>query len=57
VYLQTNLGFGLVHTQDVSCVAEAIEAGLWSPQAVQSESLASRYAYVPSPQGNKKAGH
>lgn len=30
VYLTTNLGFGLVHTQDVHIAAEALEQGLWS---------------------------
>lgn len=56
VYLQTSRGFGLVHTQDVACVADAIEAGLWSLQEVQSESLPRRYSFVLSPQANKKAG-
>jgi hypothetical protein len=57
VYLQTELGFGLVHTQDVSNIAEALAAGLWQPIDVASESLPQRYAYVPSPeQANKKAG-
>jgi hypothetical protein len=30
VYLQTSIGFGLVHTQDVHLVAEAIDQGVWS---------------------------
>ena len=29
VYLRTELGYGLVHTQDVHIAAEAIEQGLW----------------------------
>ena len=29
VYLKTNLGLGLVHTQDVHLVADALERGLW----------------------------
>jgi hypothetical protein len=29
VYLKTELGFGLVHTQDVAIAADAIEQGLW----------------------------
>ena len=29
VYLKTNLGLGLVHTQDVHLVADALEQGLW----------------------------
>jgi hypothetical protein len=30
VYLQTSLGFGLVHTQDVHIAADAIDQGIWS---------------------------
>jgi Protein of unknown function (DUF2946) len=30
VYLQTSLGFGLVHTQDVHIAANAIDQGVWS---------------------------
>lgn len=29
LYLQTELGYGLVHTQDVVIAADAIEQGLW----------------------------
>jgi hypothetical protein len=29
VYLKTDLGFGLVHTQDVHLAADALEQGLW----------------------------
>ena len=28
VYLETDLGFGLVHTQDVALAADAVEAGV-----------------------------
>lgn len=57
VYLQTSLGLGLVHSQDVACVAEVIEAGVWEPLAVAGASLPQRYGYVMSPQAeNKKAG-
>jgi Protein of unknown function (DUF2946) len=30
VYLQTSIGFGLVHTQDVHIAADAIDQGVWS---------------------------
>lgn len=54
VYLDTSLGFGLVHTQDVSVVADAIEAGLWSPLALVSQELPGRFAYVASPAAHQK---
>ncbi len=50
VYLSTDLGFGLVHTQDVAVVAEAVQAGVWLPQEVDSAGLAQRFGYVASPQ-------
>lgn len=50
VYLEADAGFGLVHTQDVALVADAIEAGLWQPEDERSELLPQRYGYVKSPQ-------
>ena len=50
LYLDTEQGFGLVHTQDVVQAAEFIEAGLWVPQEVPAKELPSRFAYVRSPQ-------
>jgi hypothetical protein len=50
VYLVTAMGVGLVHTLDVPRAAEAVEAGRWSPQEVQSDALAGQYGYAMSPQ-------
>lgn len=50
VYLETDLGFGLVHTQDVALAAEAVQAGLWVPQEIAARELPTRFAYVRSPQ-------
>lgn len=50
VYLQTDTGFGLVHTQDIGYVAEAVEQGLWSPQDVLAADLPLRFNYVVSPE-------
>ena len=49
LYLETELGFGLVHTQDVALAAQAIDAGLWTVQDAQRSELAQRYGYVCSP--------
>ncbi len=54
VYLDADLGFGLVHTQDVAQVADAIEAGVWAAQPVQSADLPQRFGYVVSPQALQK---
>ena len=51
LYLETALGFGLVHTQDILHKADAIEQGLWVPQEVLARELQGRFGYVRSPQG------
>ena len=50
LYLQTTLGFGLVHTQDVAQAASAIEAGVWVLQEELLVDLPGKYGYVISPQ-------
>lgn len=50
VYLETDLGLGLVHTLDVGEVAQAVESGQWVPQEIESGSLPARFGYVMSPQ-------
>jgi hypothetical protein len=53
VYLHTSGGFGLVHTQDVLMVANALESGRWlAPQAVLAHTMPARFGYVPSPLAN-----
>lgn len=52
VYLETELGFGLVHTQDMMHAADAIEQGLWVPAELPAQSLPGRFVYVRSPQKN-----
>ena len=49
VYLETDTGFGLVHTLDVDYVAEAVEQRLWHVQDVLAANLPHRYKYVASP--------
>jgi len=49
LYLETPLGFGLVHTQDVGVAAQAVDAGLWRVQPLLRADLPGRYGYVTSP--------
>jgi hypothetical protein len=49
VYLDTDRGFGLVHTQDVAAAADAIQAKVWLPQDVLRAELPARFGYVQSP--------
>ncbi|MDB5894697.1 MAG: hypothetical protein JWQ88_2228 [Rhodoferax sp.] len=50
VYLDTSLGFGLVHTLDTGWAAEAVEAAAWHPVEMPADSLPGRYGYMPSPE-------
>jgi hypothetical protein len=49
VYLDTDLGFGLVHTLDVADAAEAIEQGVWTPEEMPAAQLPERFGFVLSP--------
>jgi Protein of unknown function (DUF2946) len=50
VYLETEAGFGLVHSLDMLHAADAIESGLWVPESVCTDALPARFGYVLSPQ-------
>ncbi|WP_309679841.1 DUF2946 family protein [Polaromonas sp.] len=54
VYLETDLGFGLVHSLDMMHAADAIEQGLWVPQDVPAQELPALFHYVRSPQALQK---
>jgi hypothetical protein len=49
VYLETAMGIGLVHTQDVGCVAHAVEQGLWAVAELCVAELERRGGYIKSP--------
>jgi hypothetical protein len=55
LFLQTNLGFGLVHTLDVAQAAEAIEEGLWIPEEIAAGDLPRKFGYVCSPAALRQA--
>jgi len=50
VYLDTDIGFGLVHTQDMHLAVDPIESGLWVPKEVTRAKLGQHFGYVRSPQ-------
>jgi hypothetical protein len=50
LYLDTDIGLGLVHTLDMEQAAEAVEQGTWEPVEVASAELESRFGFVRSPQ-------
>ena len=50
LFIDTNLGLGLVHTQDMHEAARAVEAGLWQPEPMAFAAMAQRFGYTLSPQ-------
>lgn len=50
LFLDTALGFGLVHTLDMEHAADAVEAGVWRPQASRFAEMPQRFGYVLAPQ-------
>jgi hypothetical protein len=55
VYLDTDVGFGLVHTLDMEAAADAIEAGTWRTEEMKAAELPARFGFVRSP-AQEKAG-
>jgi hypothetical protein len=51
LYLDTDIGFGLVHTLDMEQAADAVERKAWNPQELASDTLPQRFGFVRSPQG------
>jgi hypothetical protein len=54
LYLNTDIGFGLVHTQDMLAAAEVVEQGNWAPEEVPASDLPRRFGYVTSPEALQK---
>lgn len=49
LYLDCDLGLGLVHTQDVALAADAIDAGRWTTEEVRAAELPARHGYRLAP--------
>ncbi len=49
LYLETDLGFGLVHSLDMVQAAHAVERGLWVPEHLPFGQMPARFGYLISP--------
>ncbi len=49
LFLDTDLGFGLVHSLDMGLAANAVEAGVWQPQDLPFASMPQRFGYLLRP--------
>ena len=45
VFLDTDAGYGIVHTLDMEAAADAVERGLWAPESVAFADLPERFGY------------
>jgi len=50
LFLDTDQGFGIVHTQDMDAAADAVERGAWVPQEMGFGGMAGRFGYQLDPQ-------
>ncbi len=46
LYLDTDIGFGIVHSADMVDAATAVERGLWQPQPLRSDEAPARFGFV-----------
>jgi Protein of unknown function (DUF2946) len=49
LFLDTDLGHGIVHTLDMGVAASAVEAGAWQPVALAFDAMPTRFGYVLRP--------
>ena len=54
LFLETDTGFGLVHTMDMGNAANAVDQGVWLVQDAIAADLPARFAYVLSPQTSQR---
>jgi hypothetical protein len=49
VYLDTDIGFGIVHTLDMEAVADAVESGEWRTREIAAAELPAHFRFVRNP--------
>ncbi len=50
LYLDTDIGFGIVHSADMGDAARAVELGLWQPEPVRSDEAPKSFGFIRAPQ-------
>ncbi len=55
LYLDTDLGLGVVHSQDMWLAAAQVDSGHWAVQPCQRADLPQRHGFVLSPQAARQA--
>jgi hypothetical protein len=57
LFLDSVLGFGIVHSQDMLDASRAIEQGSWTPEELAFEHMPARFGYVLKPQPEQAPPH
>jgi hypothetical protein len=55
LFIDSDIGLGLVHTLDMIEAARMVEAGHWQPQPMRFADMAERFGHVLSPQAAARA--
>jgi hypothetical protein len=55
LYLETDLGFGLLHSMDMLQAVQKIESEEWVPRDIAKQDLQNRFGFCLSPHHNRKA--
>ncbi len=55
LFLDTDLGFGVVRSLDMDAAADAVEAGVWTPEEMTFTEMPARFNYCLNPQPVAKA--
>jgi Protein of unknown function (DUF2946) len=50
LFIDTDLGLGLVHSMDMGLAAEAVEAGVWQPQTLPWAQMPGRFGFQLKPE-------
>ena len=50
LFLDTDLGLGVVRSMDMDAAASAVEAGVWEPQDIQFADMPKRFGYCLKPE-------
>ncbi|HSM22222.1 MAG TPA: DUF2946 domain-containing protein, partial [Rubrivivax sp.] len=56
LFLDTDVGFGLVHTLDMGLAAQAVECGAWVPAEMPFAQMPARFGYVLRPRDKAAPG-
>jgi len=54
LFVDSDIGFGLVHTLDMARAADAVESGVWQPAELPFAAMPQRFGYVRKPSAAQK---